>query len=71
MWLVGPEVFVRALSMDESRKIQRITRTKMCRILDLYDHPPADGRVVCVDECGPLNLQDASQPPDDDSPVLL
>ncbi|WP_285488196.1 IS630 family transposase [Amycolatopsis taiwanensis] len=30
---------------------------KMARILDLYDHPPADGRVVCVDEFGPLNLQ--------------
>ncbi|MEU4417584.1 hypothetical protein AB0F74_30680, partial [Nocardia salmonicida] len=31
--------------------------TKMHRILDLYDHRPADGRVVCVDEFGPLNLQ--------------
>jgi transposase len=30
---------------------------KMARILDLYDHPPADGRVICVDEFGPLNLQ--------------
>ena len=30
---------------------------KMRRVLDLYDHPPADGRVVCVDEFGPLNLQ--------------
>jgi hypothetical protein len=30
--------------------------SKMRRILDLYDHPPADGRVVCVDEFGPLNL---------------
>jgi hypothetical protein len=29
----------------------------MRRILDLYDHPPAGGRVVCVDEFGPLNLQ--------------
>jgi hypothetical protein len=29
----------------------------MRRVLDLYDHPPADGRVVCVDEFGPLNLQ--------------
>ena len=29
----------------------------MSRILDLYDHPPADGRVVCVDEFGPLSLQ--------------
>ncbi|MCM0674508.1 IS630 family transposase [Micromonospora phytophila] len=41
----------------------------MRRILDLYDHPPADGRVLrqwparsvslclCVDEFGPLNLQ--------------
>lgn len=31
--------------------------TKMARILDLYDHPPAHGRVICVDEFGPLNLQ--------------
>lgn len=30
---------------------------KMGRILDLYDHPPVDGRVICVDEFGPLNLQ--------------
>jgi transposase len=33
---------------------------KMTRILDLYDHPPTDrrdGRVICVDEFGPLNLQ--------------
>ena len=30
---------------------------KMDRVLDLYDHPPADGRVICVDEFGPLNLQ--------------
>ncbi|WP_433193981.1 IS630 family transposase [Nocardia sp. CA-107356] len=30
---------------------------KMNGILDLYDHPPADGRVICVDEFGPLNLQ--------------
>ncbi len=29
---------------------------KMTRILDLYDHPPVDGRVICVDEFGPLNL---------------
>lgn len=29
---------------------------KMNRILDLYDNPPADGRVICVDEFGPLNL---------------
>jgi hypothetical protein len=27
---------------------------KMRRVLDLYDHPPADGRVLCVDEFGPL-----------------
>jgi transposase len=31
--------------------------TKMRAVLDLYDHPPAGGRVVCVDEFGPLNLQ--------------
>ena len=30
---------------------------KMHRVLDLYDHPPADGRVICADEFGPLNLQ--------------
>ncbi len=30
--------------------------TKMHRILDLYDRPPVDGPVVCVDEFGPLNL---------------
>jgi transposase len=30
---------------------------KMQRILDLYDQPLTDGRVVCVDEFGPLNLQ--------------
>ena len=30
---------------------------KMRRVLDLYDHPPADGRVICADEFGPLNLQ--------------
>jgi len=29
---------------------------KMRRVLDLYDHPPADGRVICADEFGPLNL---------------
>jgi hypothetical protein len=30
---------------------------KMARVLALYDRPPADGRVICVDEFGPLNLQ--------------
>ncbi|MCC0574469.1 IS630 family transposase [Streptomyces californicus] len=30
---------------------------KMHRVLEMYDAPPADGRVVCVDEFGPLNLQ--------------
>lgn len=30
---------------------------KKDRILDLYDHPPADGRVICLDEFGPLTLQ--------------
>jgi transposase len=30
---------------------------KKDRILDLYDHRPTDGRVICVDEFGPLNLQ--------------
>ncbi|MGX4734194.1 IS630 family transposase [Kitasatospora griseola] len=28
---------------------------KMHRVLALYDTPPADGRVICVDEFGPLN----------------
>lgn len=31
--------------------------TKMRRVLELYDDPPADERVVCADEFGPLNLQ--------------
>ncbi len=30
---------------------------KMRRVLDLYDHPPDGGRVICADEFGPLNLQ--------------
>jgi transposase len=30
--------------------------TKMHRILALYDWAPPDGRVICVDEFGPLNL---------------
>ncbi|WP_455754855.1 IS630 family transposase [Streptomyces mirabilis] len=29
---------------------------KMHRVLTLYDTLPADGRVICVDEFGPLNL---------------
>ncbi|GGT46764.1 hypothetical protein GCM10010176_107110 [Nonomuraea spiralis] len=29
---------------------------RMQRVLELYDHPPADGRVICVDEVGPLSL---------------
>ncbi|MEU7108126.1 IS630 family transposase [Streptomyces sp. NPDC046215] len=29
---------------------------KMHRVLALHDTPPADGRVICVDEFGPLNL---------------
>jgi hypothetical protein len=29
---------------------------KMHRVLTLHDSPPADGRVICVDEFGPLNL---------------
>ncbi|MER7535696.1 hypothetical protein ABTX77_13045 [Streptomyces sp. NPDC097704] len=29
---------------------------KTHRLLALYDTPPADGRVRCVDEFGPLNL---------------
>src|SRR5215207_609056 len=34
---------------------------KMRRILDLYDHPPGDGRIVCVDEFGPLNAAPQGQ----------
>ncbi|MER7211698.1 hypothetical protein ABT340_31975 [Streptosporangium sp. NPDC000239] len=30
---------------------------KMQRVLALYNAPPKDGRVICVDEFGPLNLQ--------------
>jgi hypothetical protein len=30
---------------------------KMRRVLDLYGHPPGDGRVICADEFVPLNLQ--------------
>lgn len=30
---------------------------RMHQVLALYDAPPADGRVICVDEFGPLNLQ--------------
>ncbi|MCX5096624.1 hypothetical protein OOK36_49525 [Streptomyces sp. NBC_00365] len=29
---------------------------KRHRVLALHDTPPADGRVICVDEFGPLNL---------------
>src|SRR5262245_22909738 len=35
---------------------------KMHRVLDLYDHPPAGGRVICADEFGPLNLQPRPAP---------
>jgi transposase len=30
---------------------------KMHRVLDLYDHRPVGGRVICADEFGSLNLQ--------------
>jgi transposase len=30
--------------------------TKLARILALYDKAPDDGRVICIDEFGPLNL---------------
>jgi transposase len=40
---------------------------KMARILQLYDTPPPNGRVLCVDEFGPLSLQPrpgrSSRPP--------
>lgn len=32
-------------------------KEKKARVLALYDDPPADAHVVCVDEFGPLNLQ--------------
>jgi hypothetical protein len=35
---------------------------KMRRVLELYDHRPADGRVICVDEFGPLNLMPRKKP---------
>ncbi|MCX4098012.1 hypothetical protein [Nocardia sp. alder85J] len=35
---------------------------KMTRVLDRYDHPPARGRVVCVDEFGPLNPMPRARP---------
>lgn len=43
----------------KTRKVSRDPEfsSKMALILELYDHPPADGRVICVDEFGPLNLQ--------------
>jgi hypothetical protein len=30
---------------------------RMARVLTLYDSPPVGGRVICVDEFGPLSLQ--------------
>jgi len=33
----------------------RISFTKMRRVLELYDHPPPDGRVICADLCGHRN----------------
>lgn len=38
-------------------QIAQLFAAKMARILALYDQPPTDGRVLCVDEFGPLNLQ--------------
>lgn len=35
----------------------RVYRQDAHRILAFDDHPPVNGRVVCVDEFGPLNLQ--------------
>ncbi|MEV4189783.1 IS630 family transposase, partial [Streptosporangium canum] len=29
---------------------------EMRRVLELYDHPPVGGRVICLDEFGPLSL---------------
>jgi hypothetical protein len=36
---------------------------KMRRILDLYDHPPTDGRVLCIDEFGPPTSRPAPAAP--------
>ncbi|XVS62025.1 IS630 family transposase [Actinosynnema sp. CA-299493] len=36
--------------------------TKAHNVLTLYDHPPHDGRVICVDEFGPLRLRPRKGP---------
>jgi len=33
---------------------------KMRRVLDLYDHPPADGRVICADLCRHRNYAEGA-----------
>ncbi|MFD2419595.1 hypothetical protein [Amycolatopsis pigmentata] len=50
--------------MIRQRWLQWINRTakdrvrlrRAMRVLDLCDHPPAEGRVIRADEFGPLNL---------------
>jgi hypothetical protein len=46
----------RAIAGERGLRACRDPRLRMHRILDLYDHPPDGGRVICVDEFGPLNL---------------
>ncbi|GAA1895646.1 hypothetical protein GCM10009716_02140 [Streptomyces sodiiphilus] len=49
-----------AISRETLRRILRAGKvswkTTTTWNLALYDTPPADGRVICVDEFGPLNL---------------
>jgi hypothetical protein len=35
---------------------------KMHKVLDLYDHPPADGRVICADLCRHRDYADVLAP---------
>jgi transposase len=44
--------------------------TKMRRVLDLYDHPPADGRVICADLCRPRDYAEDLGCRRDDAGVL-
>lgn len=41
----------------------------MQAILNLYDRPPSEDRVVRVDEFGPLNLQPRKASPGGRSPI--
>jgi hypothetical protein len=51
---------VAAISREHLRRILHAAGvSEMTWILALYDYPSRDGRVICVDEFGPLNLQPA------------